>query len=148
MKWHCRIENAKCKRNWNGTAGSSQSMMTSSNGNIFRVAGPLCGAFIGDRWIPLAKASDADPNSKVHGANMVPTWVMSASDGPHVGPMNLAMQRSFYVSLICAWINDWLNNGEAGDFRRHRAHYDVTVMIIPLIGDHPGCCKCLYYLPS
>ena len=31
-------------------------------------------------------------------------------------------------SLICAWINGWVNNGEAGDLRRHRAHYDVTVM--------------------
>ena len=25
-------------------------------------------------------------------------------------------------------INDWVNNGEAGDLRRYRAHYDVTVM--------------------
>ena len=31
-------------------------------------------------------------------------------------------------SLICAWINGWVNNGEAGDLRRHRPHYDVTVM--------------------
>ena len=36
------------------------SMMTSSNGNIFRVTGPLCGEFIGDRWIPRTKASDAE----------------------------------------------------------------------------------------
>ena len=27
-----------------------------------------------------------------------------------------------------AWINGWVNNREAGDFRRHRAHYDVIVM--------------------
>ena len=32
-------------------------MMTSSNGNIFRVTGPLCGEFSGYRWIPLTKAS-------------------------------------------------------------------------------------------
>ena len=31
-------------------------------------------------------------------------------------------------SLICARINGWVNNGEAGHLRRHRAHYDVTVM--------------------
>ena len=31
-------------------------------------------------------------------------------------------------SLICTRINGWVNNGEAGDLRRHRAHYDVTVM--------------------
>ena len=31
-------------------------------------------------------------------------------------------------SLIYAWKNGWVNNGEAGDLGRHRAHYDVTVM--------------------
>ena len=35
-------------------------MMTSSNGNIFRVTGPLCGEFTGHRWIPLTKVSDAE----------------------------------------------------------------------------------------
>ena len=30
-------------------------------------------------------------DSKVHGANMGPTWVLSAPDGPHIGPMNLAI---------------------------------------------------------
>ena len=34
-------------------------MMTSSNGNIFRVTGHLCGEFTGPRWIPRTKASDA-----------------------------------------------------------------------------------------
>ena len=32
------------------------------------------------------------PDSKVHGANMGPTWVLSAPDEPHVGPMNLAIR--------------------------------------------------------
>ena len=35
-------------------------MMTSSNGNIFHVTGPLCGEFTGHRRIPLTKASDAE----------------------------------------------------------------------------------------
>ena len=35
-------------------------MMTSSNGNIFRVTGHLCGEFPGPRWIPRTKASDAE----------------------------------------------------------------------------------------
>ena len=30
----------------------SKPVMTSSNGNIFRVSGPLCGEFIGHRWLP------------------------------------------------------------------------------------------------
>ena len=68
-------------------------MMTSSNGNIFRVTGPLYGEFNGHRWIPSTKASDAE------------LW-----------------------SLICVWINGWVNNRGAGDLRRYGAHYDVTVM--------------------
>ena len=34
--------------------------MTSSNGSMFRVTGPLCREFIGDRWIPLTKSSDVE----------------------------------------------------------------------------------------
>ena len=34
--------------------------MTSSNGNIFHITGPLWGEFTGHRWIPLTKASDAE----------------------------------------------------------------------------------------
>ena len=34
---------------------SIANMMTSSDGNIFRVTGPLCGEFTGHRWIPHVK---------------------------------------------------------------------------------------------
>ena len=34
--------------------------MTSSNGNSFRITGPLWGESTGHRWIPLTKASDAE----------------------------------------------------------------------------------------
>ena len=34
------------------------------------------------------------PDSKVQGANMGPTWVLSAPDGPNVGPINLAIRGS------------------------------------------------------
>ena len=46
-------------------------MMTSSNGYIFRVTGPLCGEFTGYRWIPLTKASDGPGPGKyqIIGAN-------------------------------------------------------------------------------
>ena len=36
-----------------------------------------------------------NPDSKVHGADMGPSWVLSAPDGPHVGPMNLAIRELF-----------------------------------------------------
>ena len=41
------------------------------------------------------------PNSKVHGANMGPTWGLSAPDGPHFGPMKLAIRDLYkhYVSM-------------------------------------------------
>ena len=35
-------------------------MMTSSNGNILRVTGHLCGEFTGPRWIPRTKASGVE----------------------------------------------------------------------------------------
>ena len=63
--------------------------MTSSNGNIFRVTGHLCGEFTGHRLIPRQKGQ---------------------------------RRRALIFSLICTWINGWVNNGEAGDF------YDVIVM--------------------
>ena len=43
---------------------------------------------------------------------------------PHKGLWRGALM----FSLIWAWMNSWVNNREAGDLRRHRAHYDVTVM--------------------
>ena len=39
--------------------------------------------------------------------------------------------------LIGVWINGWVNNGEAGDLRRHRAHCDVIVMIFRLFHYFP-----------
>ena len=52
--------------------------------------------------------------------------------GIHRSPVNYPhkgqWREALMLSLISAWINGWVNNREAGDFRRHRAHYDVTVM--------------------
>ena len=46
------------------------------------------------------------PNSKVHGANMGPTWVLSAADGPHVGPMNLTIRDGSGQQLSSLGIDD------------------------------------------
>ena len=74
-------------------------MMTLSNGNIFRVTGPLCKEFRSPAN-SLTEASDAE------------LWCFL---------------------WFAPWINGWVNNREAGDLRRHRAHYDVIVM-----GMHTG----------
>ena len=42
------------------------------------------------------------PDSKVHGANMGPTWILSAPDGPHVGPMSLAIKGGSVMSMMKA----------------------------------------------
>ena len=53
--------------------------------------------------------------------------------GIHRSPVNSQQKGQWrgalIFSLICVWwINGWVNNREAGDLRRYRAHYDVTVM--------------------
>ena len=48
----------------------------------------------------------------------------SPMNSPHKGQWRGALM----FSLICAWINGWVSNREAGDLRTHRAHYDVNVM--------------------
>ena len=45
---------------------------------------------------------------------------------PHKGQWRGALM----FSLIYAWINDWVNNHEAGDLRRQHGHYDVIVMCL------------------
>ena len=47
--------------------------------------------------------------------------------GPRWTPRTKASNAELF--FICTRINDWVNNGEAGDLRRHRAYYDVTVIV-------------------
>ena len=52
-------------------------------------------------------------------------FVRSPANSAHKGQWRGALM----FSLICVWINGWVNNREAGDLRRHCAHYDVIVMV-------------------
>ena len=45
-------------------------------------------------------------------------------NSPHKGQWRGALM----FSLICAWINSWVNNREAGNLKRHRAHNDVIAI--------------------
>ena len=47
---------------------------------------------------------------------------------PVNSPHKCQWRGAFMFSLICAWINRWVNNREVGDLRRYRVHYDVHVM--------------------
>ena len=44
--------------------------------------------------------------------------------------------------LIFAWIAGWANNRAADDLRRHRAQYDVIVMLCPLVFEGYYCWIC------
>ena len=60
--------------------------------------------------------------------------------GIHRGPVNSPhkgqWRGALMFSLICARINGWVNNGETGDLRPNRAHYEVTVMCMIHINAH------------
>ena len=42
-------------------------------------------------------------DSKVHGVNMGPLWVLSAPDGTNVGPMNLAIKVMYDAGISMQW---------------------------------------------
>ena len=82
INWRIKRINTKALYHW-----PTALMITSSNGNTFRVTGPL-----------------------VRGNHRSPV------NSPHKGQWRGALM----FSLICAWINGWVNNREAGDLRRRR----------------------------
>ena len=54
--------------------------------------------------------------------------------GEFTGHRSISLKKgqwrgALIFSLIYAWVNGWVNNREAGDLRRHRAHYDVILMV-------------------
>ena len=68
--------------------------------------------------------------------------------GIHRSPVNSPQKgqwrEALMFSLICTRINGWVNNGEDGDLRRHRAHYDVTVMSFNVMCCPQKCKKALF----
>ena len=74
------------------------------------------------------------------------------SPGPVNSPHKGQWRGALMFSLICVWINGWVNNREAGDLRRYRGHYDVNVMEYnnyahasrSLLFSHLLLCKSMY----
>ena len=64
--------------------------------------------------------------------NTFPCYWPALCAGIHRSPVNSGhkdqWRGALMFSFICAWINGWINTREAGDLRRYRAHFDVTVM--------------------
>ena len=89
-------------------------------------------------WIETCKMF-CSPHEKGHGNH---DDVIKCKHFPRYWPFVRAIHRSpvnsphkcqwrgaLVFSLVCVWINGWVNNREACDLRRHRAHYDVTLII-------------------
>ena len=70
------------------------------------------------RYWPFVRGIHRSPVNSLRGIHRSPV------NSPHKGQSS----RALVFSLICVWIKGWVNNREAGDLRRYRAHYDVTVM--------------------
>ena len=67
-----------------------------------------------------------NPDYKVLGANMGPTWVLLAPDGPHVGPMNLA-------------IREWLHSHIGYLKREVRQDYPLSPYLVILLAEQLSC---------
>ena len=81
--------------------------------------------------------------------NYVEPWMLQAKSSPLVrhNMMTSSNGKSFRVTgplcgeftghrwcfLSAPWINSWVNNREAGELRRHHAHYDVIVMLCHIL---------------
>ena len=80
------------------------------------------------RWIQLTEGSNHD--DVIKWKHFPRDW--SLVQGIHRSPVNSPpkdqWRGALMFCLICAWTNGWVNNRDAGDLRRHRARYDVTVL--------------------
>ena len=68
--------------------------------------------------------------------------------GIHRSPVNSPdkgqWRGALVFSLICVWINAWVNNRKAGDLRRHRAHNDI-IMYRTTTKHNKARTMCIYY---
>ena len=90
-------------------------------------------SFISNTMLPISWYHDDVIKSK-HFPRYWP-FVREIHRSPVNSPHKGQGRGTLIFSLICTRINGWVDNGKAGDLRRNRAHYDVTVMYDPAGGD-------------
>ena len=81
---------------------------------------------IGHHWYRWWLFACSAPSHYLH--DDVIKWKHFRLTGPLCGEFTGQWRGALMFSLICVWINGWVNNCEAGDLRRHRGHYDVNVI--------------------
>ena len=86
-----RCTSASCWRKW-ALRVNACPHFRHGNGRDWKIMSMTSGAWFNIRIIfPGIGIPIINPDS--YGANMGPTWVLSAPDGPHIGPMNLAIRE-------------------------------------------------------
>ena len=91
------------------------------------VKAPCPTTFITSRYTAFGLISITSSLIMVTSSN----WNIFGVTGPFCGEIHrspVSSPQRVVFSLICTWINGWVNNHETGDLKRPRAHYDVTVM--------------------
>ena len=122
----------------------SPPMMTSSNGNIFRITDPLSGEFTGPGEFPAQRPVtqsfdvffDLRPNKRLTKpqARATPSWWTHNKCCPHSLLPGIEYwycqwgAKSEHHHQLGGTNSCGVNNREAGDLRRYRGHYDVNVM--------------------
>ena len=98
------------------------------------VSGALCN-FFSDMVIETLSALHDDVIKWKHFPRYWP-FVRGIHRSPVNSPHKGQWRGALMFTLICARINSWVNNCEAGDLRGNRAHYDVIVMLALCDGGH------------
>ena len=146
MRWVFLAGSCDCYTGW-GSADCSVDVTVPPSATSIENDG-LCNLATGNACLLFTVyGSDflnTDPKCQFQEVTVSRTVMMTSSSGnifPRYWPFVRGIHRSLVISphkgrwrgalmfsLICSWIKGWANNCEAGDLRRHRAHYDDTVM--------------------
>ena len=100
-----------------------QSLMTSSNGNIFHVTGPSCGDFTGHRWIPITKASDAEFWCFLWSSGLINNRYASDS-GRHPAHHDVTIMR-YMAQISMAWYRQCVSIRKNNIALYHRCHIQL-----------------------
>ena len=94
--------------------------------NICSEQHPRWHGSLGQRWTNITNIAQ---KAQVHGANVGPTWVLTAPDGPHAGPMNLAI-RVGQRWLPLGWVSilPWMHRWEAAIHHRYPINFHAGIM--------------------
>ena len=118
-KWkqmHCVILS-----NYNDVIMSSMASQTS---NLTIVYSTVC--LVKSQIKENIKAPRHCPDSKVHGANLGPTWVLWVPDGPHVGPMDFVIRVAFVRGIHLRPAN----SRHKGPVKRKMFPFDDIIRVI------------------